>query len=108
VGVTFSSLLDRLLDALRAADAALDRQAPDAARDALDEAFGSLGALYATLDSSRHPELSSCMQFVFDECLQAIGAASLTRRERLVSTIALLHQVRTAHRPLLKLGLELG
>jgi flagellin-specific chaperone FliS len=81
---------------LYAADAALEQRAENAARAALDEAFASLGGLYAALDSSGHPELSAYLQFAYDECLRSIGGASSAHREGLTSAITMLQQVRRA------------
>jgi flagellin-specific chaperone FliS len=96
MGAGFSHLLDRLLAALRAADAALEDQTMTLARAALDEAFASLGALYAALDSARHPEVTAYLQFVYDECFRSIGAASPQERKGLLTAITVLHQVRLA------------
>jgi flagellin-specific chaperone FliS len=96
MGAGFPSLVDRLLAALYAAKAALQAGATGAGRIALDEAFAALGALYATLDSKRHPELSAYLQFVYDGCLQSIGGATPGHWSGLSSAITLLHHVRRA------------
>lgn len=97
MGETFASLVDPLLAALDSARAALAAgPARDAGRRLLDEAFAALGALYASLDSRRHPEMTAYLQFVFDACLQHIGAAGPGRCEGLSSAIGLLSAVRRA------------
>jgi flagellin-specific chaperone FliS len=96
MGAGFPSLLDRLLAALHAAKAALQADAAEAARAALDEAFAALGALYANLDSKRHPELSAYLQFVYDGCLQSIGGARADHHAGLSSAITLLRHLRYA------------
>ncbi|MGA7123561.1 MAG: hypothetical protein WBY94_25885 [Polyangiaceae bacterium] len=90
MAASFASPLDPLLAALDAARSALQDGATDLGLGALDEAFGALGSLYALLDSRRHPEMSAYLQFVYDACLQHIGAAGPGRCERLTSAIELL------------------
>jgi flagellin-specific chaperone FliS len=96
MGTGFSSKLDRLLSALDAASAALRACATDAVRGALDEAFDALGALYASLDSRRHPEMTAYLQSVYDACLQHIGGATPGRSDGLNSAITLLSHLRRA------------
>jgi flagellin-specific chaperone FliS len=93
MGAAFPSMLDRLVSALNAALVACSAKA---GREALDEAFGVLGALYASLDSGRHPELSAYLQFVYDGCFRSIGEASAGRCEGLTSAITLLGHIRRA------------
>ena len=96
MGAAFSSTLDRLLAALEAARVAFWASATEAGRRALDEAFAILGALYASLDSRRHPEMTAYLQFVYDACLQHIGGAGPGRCEGLTSAIALLSPLQRA------------
>jgi flagellin-specific chaperone FliS len=93
MGTAFPLLLGRLLVAL---DAAQGAQTPEAGREALDEAFAVLGALYATLDSGRHPELSAYLQSAYDRCLKLIGEARPGRCEGLTAVITLLRHVQRA------------
>ena len=97
MAASFPSLLDQLLAALDAARSALEEGATtDDGRQSLDEAFAALGALYASLDSMRHPEMTAYLQFAFDACLQHIGAAGPGRSEGLTSATALLSPLRRA------------
>ena len=101
MGAVFPSLLDRLLAALEAAQVALRSEHADQTvqgREALDESFAVLGALYATLDAGSHPELSDYLQTVYDRCLQRIGEARPGCCEGLTMAIVLLKQVRRAER----------
>jgi flagellin-specific chaperone FliS len=93
MGTAFPFLLDRLLVAL---DAAQRASSIEAGRDALDQAFAALGALYATLDSGRHPELSAYLQSAYDRCLQRIGEARPGQCEGLTSVITLLRHLQRA------------
>ncbi len=90
---SFSSPIHPLLAALEVARSALHDGETDLGRGALDEAFAALGSLYALLDSRRHPEMSAYLQFVYDACLQHIGAAGPGRCERLTSAIDLLSEL---------------
>jgi flagellin-specific chaperone FliS len=96
MGAGFSSMLDRLLAALDAAKVVQGASATEARRRALDEAFAILGALYASLDSRRHPEMTAYLQFVYDACLQHIGGAGAGRCEGLTTAIALLSALKRA------------
>jgi flagellin-specific chaperone FliS len=98
MGAAFPSLLDRLVAALESAHGALGAGQSKEGLRVLGEAFGLLGALYATLDSGAHPELSDYLQSVYDRCLQSIGEAGPGRSEGLAVPIVLLRQIRTAER----------
>ena len=79
-----------------AAKHALQTDAAEAAREALDEAFAVLGALYAALDSKSHPELSRHLQSAYDQCLQLIGEARPESCEGLTSAITLMRHIQSA------------
>ncbi len=98
MGAAFPSLLNRLVAALEAAHLALQSGQSEEGNLALQHAFALLGALYATLDSGRHPELSDYLQTVYDRCLQRIGEARPGRCDGLRVAIVLLRQIGSAER----------
>jgi hypothetical protein len=93
MGAAFPSMLERLLSVL---DAAVRADTVEAGRQALDEAFALLGALYAALDPARHPELSAYLTSAYDGCLRHIGEARPGRCEGLAVVITLLRHIRDA------------
>ena len=95
MGAAFPSLLDRLLGALEAARSALRSGHGADLQRVLGEAFALLGALYATLDSGRHPELSDYLQSVYDRCLLGIGEAGHGDVGELEVPLALLRQIQS-------------
>jgi hypothetical protein len=98
MGAAFPSLLDRLVASLEAARLALGSGQAGEGLRVLGDAFALLGALYATLDSGRHPELSDYLQSVYDRCLQSIGEAGPGRCDGLSVPIVLLQQIGIAER----------
>jgi hypothetical protein len=93
MNASFPSMMNRLLAAL---EAAMSADTVEATRLALDEAFGVLGALYAALDSGRHPDLSAYLLRAYDGCLRHIGEARPGQCQGLIAAITLLRHIQQA------------
>ena len=94
VSDTSIATLDSLIAVLHAAVLELRRGEPTQLR--LSEAFALLGALYARLDSYRHPELSAHLDALYDQCFAAIGLAGPDAVDRLEVAVVLLRTLRVA------------
>jgi flagellin-specific chaperone FliS len=94
-----SLTLDRLVATLLAARTELRASGTDfseAARTLLGDGFALLGALYARLDTGRHPELAAHLDGLYEHCFCAIGEARPGGADRLEVVIALLTNLRRA------------
>jgi hypothetical protein len=89
-------LLRRLLTALEVAEVAFDGDNPVERDWALDEGRAVLAGIYATLETTRSPELAAHLESMCDECLSALGEAYAGRPGGLPAAAAFVRAMRIA------------